>query len=81
MEFVGDGVLLGKNGIEMTDESSVSGGVSGKICSVRTSKNANGEITSNASRLAGKVGETSGGEDGGGNASSTGRLREVSRFS
>ena len=38
MEF--DGIPLGENGMEMTDESRVSGGVSGKIHSVRASENA-----------------------------------------
>jgi len=32
--FVEDGVLLEKKGMEMTDKSGVSGGVSGKILSV-----------------------------------------------
>jgi len=38
VEFIGDGVPLGEN--EMTDKSGVSGGMSGKIRSVRTSENA-----------------------------------------
>jgi len=40
VEFVGDGVLLRENGMEMTDESGVSGRVSEKIRSVRASENA-----------------------------------------
>jgi len=35
-----DGIPLEENGMEMTDESSVSGGMSGKIHSVRASENA-----------------------------------------
>ena len=37
MEFIGDGVPLGEN--KMTDKSDVSGWMSGKIRSVRTSEN------------------------------------------
>ena len=40
MEFVGDGIPLGKIGIELTNESGDSGGVSGKIRSVSASENA-----------------------------------------
>jgi len=56
-----NGIPLGENGMEMTDESNVSGGMSGKIHSVRASENADdgvrgggegerGGISSNAFR-------------------------------
>ena len=40
MKFIRDRVPLGENGIEMMDELSVIGKVSGKILSIRTSENA-----------------------------------------
>lgn len=71
MEFVGDEVLLRKNGIEMTD---VSEEVLEKIRSVRVSENVGdgdreggegegGGITSNASWLADRAGEANDGDN------------------
>ena len=35
MEFVGEGVPLGENGIETTDESNISGGIQGKFVKLK----------------------------------------------
>jgi len=43
VEFVGDGIPLGENGMKMTDESGVSGGVSGKIHSENADEDRGGE--------------------------------------
>jgi len=52
VKFVGEGVPLGKNGIETTDESSISRGISGKIRKVKTR-------TAREKQVSGRTGEGS----------------------